>query len=344
MTTTTTEQLRLVLADLDADVEYNAPIGETMTWYSIGGKADVLVRPHSTDALITLMQRCRESHIPVRLLGSGANLLVHDEGVDGIVIHLNHSAFREVSAIHRHRHNRGGDGQPGDGIRVMAGASMERLVMNQSLQGMAGLEMMAGIPASVGGAIRMNAGGKFGAISDVVISVGCVDLDGNAIIYPADAIEFGYRRCSIIDPVILWAEFRLQPMDPKRVHGRVKEIFAYKKKVQPMGAKSAGCAFKNPIAHDGTADPKRISAGQLIDRAGLKNYSVGGAHISEQHANFIAAEKTACAQDVIDIMEHVQRVVRDQAGYELQREIIIWKRKSPSSSSSLNAENHCESE
>jgi len=318
--------LVLLTADLDAEVRFDAPIGRTMTWYSIGGNADVLVQPRSVEALTTIVKRAREAGVPLRVLGSGANLLVHDDGIDGVVVHLSHSVFREVSAIHRHRKNRGGDGSAGDGIRAMAGASMEQIVMNLAKQGMSGLEMMAGIPASIGGAVRMNAGGKFGCVSDSLTAVGVIDLTGNPVAYSRSDLEFSYRRSSMVDPIILWAEFKLTPDDPKRVHAKVKEIFAFKKKSQPMGAKSAGCAFKNPTEGSGDDSP-RISAGMLIDRAGLKGFTIGGAQVSCRHANFIAAEKGARAQDVIEIMAHVRKRVKVQTGRVLEPEIVVWERR-----------------
>lgn len=319
------ESLARLTADLDAEITFDAPIGRTMTWYSIGGNADVLVQPRSVEALTTITKRAREAGVALRVLGSGGNVLVHDDGIDGIVVHLSNSIFREVSAIHRHRKNRGGDGSAGDGIRAMAGASMEQLVMNLAKQGMSGLEMMAGIPSSVGGAIRMNAGGRFGSVSDSITAVGTIDVNGEPITYARVDLEFAYRRSSIVDPIIVWAEFRLTPDDPKRVHGCVKEIFAFKKKSQPMGAKSAGCAFKNPTERSGD-DSSRISAGMLIDRAGLKGFRIGKAHVSARHANFIEAERGARAQDVIDIMEHVRNRVEEGTGRLLEPEIVVWKR------------------
>ena len=325
------DQVDLMVEDLDVEVSYDAPIGREMTWYAVGGNADVLIEPRSVEGLVGVIKRAREAGIAVRMLGSGANLLVDDEGIDGLVVHLSHGVFREVSAIHRHRKNRGGDGSAGDGIRAMAGASMERIVMNLAKQGMSGLEMMAGIPASVGGAVRMNAGGKFGSIGEAVRAVGAIDLDGNMVTYQRDEIEFSYRRCSIVDPVIVWVELGLVAADPGVVHQRVKDIFAYKKKAQPMGAKSAGCAFKNPKVDVGNGGVGGVggvmSAGRIIDEAGLKGFTVGKAMVSERHGNFIVAEKGASASDVIAVMDHVRKVVREERGIELEREMVVWKRK-----------------
>ncbi|NOG55624.1 MAG: UDP-N-acetylmuramate dehydrogenase [Planctomycetes bacterium] len=322
---TARDATNLVLSGLDADIEYDAPIGLRMTWYRVGGTADVLVRPRSVEALSVLLARAQERGVPVRVLGSGANLLVHDDGIDGIVVHLDQPAFREVSTLHRHRANRGGTtSDAGDGLRAMAGAVTERLVIGLAQQGMSGLEMMAGIPSTIGGAVRMNAGGKFGCIGDVVKAVGCLDMAGQPVTYHNDSrqLRFEYRRSSIVEPVILWAELKLEPDDPQRVHDRVKEIFAFKKKSQPMGEHTAGCAFKNPSP--GT------SAGRLIDEAGLKGFSIGSAYVSTRHANFLCTTdlKTARASDLIALMEHITAAVEQQAGVHLEREVVVWSRKS----------------
>lgn len=325
MTSQTSGSVRTIVEDLEAEVEFDAPVGAEMTWYRVGGRADVLVRPRSVEALCTLTRRCRESGVTVRVLGSGANLLVADEGVDGVVVHLDQPAFREVSTIHRHRvHRAGVEGRAGDAVRVMAGKSLEQLVISTATQGLSGIECMAGVPASVGGAIRMNAGGKYGCIGDAVAAVGCINLKGDLVVHERHDLAFEYRRCSIIDPIILWAELALTPDDPEKTHGRVKEIFAEKKRSQPLAASSAGCAFRNPLAADGSG--RLISAGELIDRAGLKGHSIGGATISERHANFFIAGDGATAGDLIELMDHAASVVADLLGYELVREVVLWKR------------------
>jgi len=316
---------RTIVEDLDIEVEFDAPIGPEMTWYRIGGRADVLVRPRSVEALCSLMRRCHESGVTLRVLGSGANLLVADEGVDGVVVHLDHQVFREVSTIHRHRvHRAGVEGRAGDAVRVMAGKSLEQLVISTATQGLSGIECMAGVPASVGGAIRMNGGGKYGCIGDAVAAVGCINLKGDLVVHEGPDLTFEYRRCSIIDPIILWAELALTPDDPAKTHARVKEIFAYKKQSQPMAANSAGCVFRNPPDSDGSG--RLVSAGELIDRAGLKGTARGGATISERHANFFTAEPDAAADDIIALIDHAARVVAERAGYELVREVVVWRR------------------
>ncbi|MEM7230175.1 MAG: FAD-binding protein, partial [Planctomycetota bacterium] len=245
-----------LFGDLDVDVELDAPIGQ-MTWYGIGGRADTLVRPRTIDALATLARRCVRSGVPLRVLGSGANVLIADEGVDGIVVRLDQPAFKEI------RYNPDGDVTA---VRVMAGADMARTLMDTTRRGLAGLGHMAGIPASIGGALRMNAGGKFGSIGDTVINVACLTRGGDRVTYPASELRFDYRSTNIPDPIILGATFRVSPDDPIVLRERVKEIFAFKKRTQPLAEHSAGCTFRNPI------DPvteRRVSAGKLVDDAGL---------------------------------------------------------------------------
>lgn len=302
-----------LFGDLDVDVALDAPIGP-MTWFGVGGRADALVRPRSVDALATLVKRCARDGVTVRVLGLGANLLVDDDGVDGIVVRLDQPAFRDV------RYNPEGDVTA---VRVMAGADMARTVIDTTRRGLAGLGHMAGIPATVGGALRMNAGGRFGAIGDTVINVACLTRSGERVTYPASELHFDYRVTNIPDPIILGGTFRVTPDDPIALRERVKDIFAYKKRTQPLAGHSAGCTFRNPI------DPvteQRVSAGKLIDDAGLKGYAVGGASISERHANFILVDVGATATHVRRVLEHARKRVFEHCGIALVTEIDIWER------------------
>ena len=303
-----------LFGDLDVEAITDAPIGPAMTWYGIGGRADTLIHPRTIDALATLVKRCARSGTPLRILGSGANLLVADEGVDGIVIKLDQEVFTET------KYNAAGEIHA---MRAMAGADMAKTLMDATRRGLEGLSPMAGIPATIGGAIRMNAGGAYGAIGDAVESVTCLTKAGEKVTYPAAEIKFGYRHTNIPDPIILSATFRLQQTDPIALRDRVKDIFAFKKSTQPLADHSAGCTFKNPI------DPvkeQRVPAGKLIDEAGLKGLSIGGASVSPRHANFIVTVPGATATDVLKLLELVRRKVYEHAGIELEEEIAIWRR------------------
>lgn len=302
-----------LFGDLDVDVTHDAPLA-TLTWYGIGGKADLLIRPRTVDALATLIKRCRREGTPVRVLGEGANLLVADEGVDGVVIRLDHETFREM------RYNRQGEIQL---MRCMAGADLARALMDSTRRGLEGLSHLAGIPASVGGATRMNAGGAYGSIGDHIDSVTTITATGEVVTYPRNELTFEYRRTNIPNPVILATTFRLVHSDPVKLRERVKEIFAFKKSTQPLAEHSAGCTFKNPI------DPEtneRVSAGKLIDLAGLKGETVGGATVSTHHANFITTVPGATATHVLTLLETIRTRVYESAGIELEPEVAIWRR------------------
>jgi UDP-N-acetylmuramate dehydrogenase len=299
-------------SDLDVRVELDAPLA-AQTWFGIGGRADILIHPQSVQALETLTRRCRRDGIPLRVLGSGANLLVDDDGVDGVVLKLDAPVFQAVEFNASGRIER---------MRAFGGASMEKLVLECSRRGIRGLEQMAGIPASVGGAVRMNAGGKFGAIGDVVDAVAVVAVDGELSVLTRDSLHFAYRETSIPKGSIVWASFRVESDDPIACRARVLEIFAYKKSTQPMSAASAGCMFRNPVMPNGTME----SAGRLIDRAGMKGARVGGAFVSDAHGNFLAVDRGARTDDLRALIEKVQAAVSVNSGVELATEVVFWRR------------------
>lgn len=302
-----------LFADLDVEVHLDVPLGP-LTWFGVGGRADVLIKPRSIDALATLVRRAHRQGEPVHILGSGANLLVADSGVNGVVVQLDAPFFKTATF----------ENEAGDPVlRAMAGADLAKTLNETVRRGFEGLTHLAGIPASIGGAIRMNAGGRFGSTGDHVRSVLCLTKQGETVAYTADQLSFEYRHTNIPDPIILGATFNLTPADPIELRERVKEIFNFKKSTQPLADHSAGCTFKNPI------DPvteQRVSAGKLIDEAGLKGHRVGGAVVSHQHANFIVCEPGARADEVIELLEQIRARVYEVHGIELQTEIAIWRR------------------
>ena len=298
-----------LLDDLNIRCEDDASLGPR-TWYGVGGNAKILAHPSGTAQLAALVARCRERGVPTYVLGSGANLLVCDAGVDGVVVQLDEPDFSQM----RIEDNR---------VTAGAGYDLMKLVLDTAKAGLAGLEAVAGIPASVGGAVRMNAGGAFGEIGSAVRRVQVMSDTGQVYYRDRDDLVFDYRQSNITAPYILEVEFELTRDDPDELMRRVKEIFLYKKNSQPMGESSSGCAFKNPPAPEDGRDA--MTAGQLIERAGLKGFSIGGAHVSELHANFIIADKqTARADDVKAVIDHVQAVVRDKFAVNLEREVVVW--------------------
>ena len=281
-----------------------------LTWYGVGGRVEVLARPESPEALAELVRRCHETQTPLRVLGSGANLLVVGD-VPGVVAMLDHDAFRTVT-YH----------DDGRGVTAGAGVNLMKLVLATARRGLSGLEIVAGIPASVGGAVRMNAGGAFGDIASAVRGVTVVDERGELQRRDRAELGFGYRRSDLGGQIVTDVTFALTPDEPADLMKRVKEIFFYKKSSQPMADRSAGCAFKNPPP-DPETDCVR-SAGKLIDEAGLKGHRVGGARVSDRHANFVVADRSATAEDILRVIEGVERGVRDKHGVALEREVVVW--------------------
>jgi UDP-N-acetylmuramate dehydrogenase len=300
--------------NIDVKIQFDAPIGN-MTYFDLGGSADVLALPQSIDALSRIVKKCYNAGIPLRILGKGANLLVDDDGVEGVVIKLSHDCFKACSVDAKNAaHN----------LHCMAGADLSQTIMQSAREGLQGLEGLSGIPASIGGGIQMNAGGKFGSIVDSLTSITCLSENGELISHSSDEFCFEYRQSNITEPIILSGTFTLTPDDPIVIRDAIKEIFAWKKSMQPLADTSAGCAFKNLI----NKINERVSAGKLIDESGLKGFSIGGAMVSHQHANFITTNSTAKAQDVIAIMHEVKKRVFDNTGIHLQQEVVVWSRNS----------------
>jgi UDP-N-acetylmuramate dehydrogenase len=248
------------------------------------------------------------------VLGKGANLLVADQGVRGVVMTLEGQELRghEVDA---------------DRAIILAGggADFEKILTASVRAGLEGLEGLAGIPATIGGAIRMNAGGAFGQIGDWVEAATVVDPAGEIRRLSRGELAFGYRRSNLGANIVVGVELALRPsVDPSATRARLKEVMAYKKNSQPMAAHSAGCAYKNP--------PREVSAkgaGQLIDEAGLKGLRIGGAEVSDRHGNFIIAHESATAADVLAVMRRVERTVAENFGVRLEREVVVWGAEEP---------------
>ncbi|MBX3357038.1 MAG: UDP-N-acetylmuramate dehydrogenase [Phycisphaeraceae bacterium] len=299
-----------LIAELQA--QPNAPIP---TWFGVGGGADHLARPVNTGEL----RRCLEADRSLRILGDGANLLVADEGVGNLVVSLAQGEFAASSI------------DPAAGrITAGAGVNLPRLILEAAKAGLAGLEGLGGIPATIGGAIVMNAGGTFAQICDVVARVHGLDRSGSPVTLERGDIDFSYRHSGLNDLVVTSVDLRLKRDDPSRVRARLKEVMAYKKKSQPLGDRSAGCVFKNPtlrieIPNIGVPGA-RVSAGMLLDKAGCKGMTVGGAAVSSHHANFFTARKGCTAGDMILLIEQARARVADRFGVTLDTEVVIWKR------------------
>lgn len=290
-----------IFSGLENIVKEKCPLAP-YTWYGLGGPADYLITPQSREQIVEVLQRCREHQLPVRVLGFGSNLLVGDEGVRGAVIRLENPVFCEFKL-------------EGTTLKAGAGANLNKLVLESVRKGLAGLEALTGIPGSIGGAVRMNAGGRFGDLGSVVQRVTVMNLEGQVFEKAKPELVFDYRSTNITAKLILEAAMELTESDPESLLQVVKEVWIYKKNTQPLDTHNAGCIFKNP---------RGMSAGALIDRAGLKGTQIGGAVVSEKHANFFIAEKGCRSSDVRQLIDLVRTKVREKFDVELELELEIW--------------------
>jgi UDP-N-acetylmuramate dehydrogenase len=292
-------------------IERHAPIS---TWFHIGGSADRLARPGTPEDLL----RCVEMDPDLVVLGEGANLLVDDAGMDRLVVSLQTPGFK------------GTEFDASGLVRAGAGVALPRLISDCVKRGLSGIETLAGIPATVGGATVMNAGGAFGEWASVVRTVFALDRAGREHAFRRDLIDFGYRQSHLNHLIVTGVELGLTARDPAACKAELNRCMEYKGRTQPLKDKSAGCVFKNPVLHEDLTDigaeGQRVSAGMLIDRAGCKGMRVGGASVSVVHANFFVVEPGARARDVIDLIGRVRHRVIDVFGIALDREVVIWER------------------
>lgn len=292
--------------------QLQADLGK-LTWYETGGQAEVLAHPQDEAQLAALVRALNEAQTPWRMLGSGANLLVCDHVVPGVTIRLDAPAFAQLAM----------DEATGS-VTAGAGFDLMKLIRETTQRGLAGLEGLAGVPASVGGAVRMNAGGKHGEIGAFVASVRVMDHAGSVREIPGADCGFAYRHCAITEPVILGAKFQLAKVDDKKpLIERMKAIYQEKTASQPFNARSAGCTWKNP-PKDAPGVGGR-PAGMLVDQCGLKGLRKGTAWVSDKHANFILLEREGGrTDDVVAVMAHCEAVVKAQTGVDLAREVVVW--------------------
>lgn len=290
-----------IFKGLEEIVETDYPLAK-QTWYGLGGPADYFIRPKTTKQLKEIVQRCNENRIGIYILGFGTNLLISDEGLRAAVIKLGTEQFKQIEF----------DGQE---VTAWAGAELSKLVLECVQKGLSGVEALTGIPGSIGGAVKMNAGGNFGDFGAAVESVTLMDSEGSIFEKSKPELVFDYRRTNITAKFILNARLELSTGEPEQIMRTVQEIWIYKKNNQPLNTKNSGCIFKNP---------EGASAGALIDKAGLKGLKIGGAVISEKHANFIVAEKGCRSRDVMRLIDTIKQRVKEQFDIDLELEIDIW--------------------
>ncbi|MCB0955746.1 MAG: UDP-N-acetylmuramate dehydrogenase, partial [Ilumatobacter sp.] len=258
------------------------------TTYRVGGPAAVLAEPRTVEELLAVGQAARATGLPVLLVGRGSNLLVADEGFPGIAVSLAHcdGAADRIEV---------------DGTTVTVGAAVALPVLARRTvaAGLTGLEWAVGVPGSVGGAVRMNAGGHGSDVAATLAAADVVDLrDGRRASVPAVRLGLRFRASDLADEqVVVAATFLLQPGTVAEGEAQLAEIVRWRREHQP-GGQNAGSVFVNPI-------PGELAAGQLVDRLGLRGFRIGTAHVSEKHANFIQSTDGGTAADVRAVIEHV---------------------------------------
>lgn len=290
-------------------VSVNAPLAP-FTTFRVGGPADWLVQARDAGQVRGVLAVAREHRVPVTALGGGSNVLIADAGLRGIVIRVHGGDARMVTD---------------DTVRADAGLTINGLVRWTIARGCAGLEMWAGTPGTVGGAIYGNAHFRGRLIGDLVVKVELADAAGNISSVPAAAMEFGYdtSRLHRTREILLSADFRTGRGDPAALRETARESLAYRKRTQPLESPSAGCIFQNPDpSRETIPDGIPASAGALIDRAGLKGGAHGRARVSATHANFIVNEGGATADDIRALIEECRDAVRRHFGITLRDEIV----------------------
>lgn len=292
------EQLREM--DIGTVLE-KEPMANHTTW-KIGGPAEVFVEPKSTEALKCLMEVIKKEGIPWRVIGRGSNLLVGDLGIQGVVIKLGEQ-FSDLEIN-------------GETIKVGGGYSIIKLATIISKEGLSGLEFAGGIPGSVGGAVFMNAGAHGSDISDILIKAQVLFEDGRIEWIPNDEMEFDYRtsRLQKEKGVCVEAIFQMKAGNKEEIVGEMQKNKDYRRKSQPWNYPCAGSVFRNPLPH---------FAGQLIEKAGLKGYQIGGAQISDMHGNFIVNVNEAKAEDVLALIDHIKKTIYSKYKIEMETEVEI---------------------
>ncbi len=293
-----TPELKAAMPELRGRLLANESLAP-LTWFRVGGPAQVLFTPADADDLAYFLKNL-SSDLPLYVIGVGSNLIVRDGGVPGVVIRLAPRAFGEVKA-------------EGDIVTAGTAALDKRVAEIAASANLAGLEFLFGIPGTIGGALRMNAGANGGETKDILVEAIAIDRHGKTHRFDNAEMKFTYRA-SGVDPSLIFtvARFRGTPSAPEAIRARMAEVQAHRETAQPIREKTGGSTFKNPPGH---------SAWKLVDAAGCRGLKVGGAQVSEMHCNFLINTGNATADDIETLGETVRERVKASSGIELQWEI-----------------------
>jgi UDP-N-acetylmuramate dehydrogenase len=293
-----TPDLKAAMPDLRGRLLANEALAP-LTWFRVGGPAQVLFTPGDEDDLAYFLAKLPDE-IPVYVVGVGSNLIVRDGGMPGVVIRLSPRGFGETSA-------------EGDIVRAGTAALDKRVAEAAAAANVGGLEFYFGIPGTIGGALRMNAGANGGETKDILIEATGIGRDGGRHSFDNAGMKFVYRN-SGVDPSIVFtsARFRGRTAAPEAIRARMDEVQNHRETAQPIREKTGGSTFKNPPGH---------SAWKLIDAAGCRGLRVGGAQVSEMHCNFLINTGDATGHDIETLGESVRARVKENSGIELHWEI-----------------------
>ncbi|MBD7911104.1 UDP-N-acetylmuramate dehydrogenase [Clostridium cibarium] len=285
---------------LENEIKINEKMSEHI-YFKVGGPADILLSPTTVEQLVSSIEVCKENNIPYYIIGNGSNLLVKDGGIRGVVIKLTNLNNIQTK---------------GNFIKAEAGVLLKDVSAKALEKSLTGFEFACGIPGTVGGAVFMNAGAYDGEIKNVIKEAEVIDSNGNIIVIDRDELQLGYRTSKVMKEkfVVVSAIFQLELGEEEAIMNRVDELTRRREEKQPLEYPSAGSTFKRPEGY---------FAGKLIQDAGLKGYSIGGAAVSEKHSGFVINKGGATAKEILDLIAHVQDKVKKQFGVELHPEVRI---------------------
>lgn len=273
------------------------------TWLRLGGPAQYFAEPTSIAELAELISRANRAQVPVRVLGSGSNVLVPDEGVTGIVVHLSAPAFSQIVV------------EPTGTITAGGGAKLGHVISTAVREGWGGLEPLVGIPGTIGGALRGNASSQGTDIGQWTVAATVMSRTSDVVRHGRDALRFAYRQSSLDELVILEARFQLERAPTEELTRRMQKLWIIKRAADAPGGENCARMF---------IDPHGMQASELIEQVGLKGIRAGAAEISPHNANCVIARTGATSQDVRKIIDIVKARVFAQLSIELQTEIQIW--------------------
>jgi UDP-N-acetylmuramate dehydrogenase len=282
-------------------VRENEPLS-AHTWFRLGGPAQYFAEPTTVDELAGLVRRAFAEGLPIRVLGGGSNVLVRDEGVSGLVVSLAAAAFGRIATSGRK-------------LSVGGGAKLGHVISTAVREGLAGLEMLVGIPGTIGGALHTNAGTHAGDIGQSATSVTVMTRKGDIVTRSKRELRFGYRDSSLDDLVIVEAALELEGGDPAYLTKQMQQTWILKRAEQPLLDQKTGQIFKSPGG---------VSAESLIKDAQLSDAKVGEAQMSDRNANFVVVGPAATSRDVLELIEVVRKGVAERMGVDLVLALEVW--------------------